>query len=382
MLARPLQQLSRFADDLRRPRQGTGRIDQLDGLRGVLSLQVAFFHLLSGLPLAAAWAATWAKPILNHWIAVDIFFTMSGFVMGYVYAKNFEETVTGRSYRQFIVARFARIYPVGIVTMALFLAALLPFVWGTDRFLDPDGRYSWQSAIAALFLLQGPFIDHLTWNYPAWSVSVEWVLYFGFPFLVGLTRGRTTAWVVIVAASVAALVLYMAVGAKSNGWPSLLRGALLFGAGFAIYRLHDLAFAGKQWFLAATALVFALFWWVFGDDAAAVVTVPAIVMIALANAPVAALLSTLPLRFLGVISYSLYMIHAFVQIVIANRIYDIVAARIGESTELALLVVLFGVGLSIVLAVLSVVFIEQPAREAIRRYGARRQARLAAETEG
>jgi len=379
MFARPLQQLSRFASDLRRPRQGTGRIDQLDGLRGILSLQVAFFHLLSGLPLATAWAQTWARPILNHWIAVDIFFTMSGFVMGYVYAKDFEETVTARGYRRFILARFARIYPVHIVTMALLLGTLLPFVWDTDRFLDADGRYSWQSAIAALFLLQGPFVDHLTWNYPAWSVSVEWVLYFAFPFLVGMTRGRTAAWTVIIVASLGALALYMLVGAKSNGWPSLLRGALLFSAGFAIYRLRDLAFTGKQWFLVATIAAFALVWWIFGDDAADVVTVPAIVMIALANPWVAALLSTLPLRFLGVISYSLYMIHAFVQIVIANRVYDMLAARIGESTGLALSVVLFGIALSIVLAVLSVVFIEQPAREAIRRYGARRQARLAAE---
>ena len=55
----------------------------LDGLRGVAALLVVFYHIFEGLSFAAG-----GTPIttINHgYLAVDFFFILSGFVIGYAY---------------------------------------------------------------------------------------------------------------------------------------------------------------------------------------------------------------------------------------------------------------------------------------------------------
>ena len=57
----------------------------LDGLRGVASLVVVAFHLFE------AHAASHADQIINHgYLAVDFFFVLSGFVIGYAYDDRWD----------------------------------------------------------------------------------------------------------------------------------------------------------------------------------------------------------------------------------------------------------------------------------------------------
>ena len=106
----------------------------------------------------------------NGYLAVALFFLLSGFILSYTY----EGHVEGRKeFASFWEARFARIYPVYF--LALLLA--LPF----------QHRLTLGSASSVIFMVQAWNPLHRewagSWNYPAWSLSVEAFFYVFFPFI-------------------------------------------------------------------------------------------------------------------------------------------------------------------------------------------------------
>ena len=90
------------------------RYEILDGLRGVASLVVVAFHLFE------AHAASHADQIINHgYLAVDFFFVLSGFVIGYAYDDRW-----GRmTYRDFFKRRLIRLHPMVVMGMLIGAAA-------------------------------------------------------------------------------------------------------------------------------------------------------------------------------------------------------------------------------------------------------------------
>ena len=104
----------------------------------------------------------------NGYLAVGFFYLLSGFILAYTYEGKIGNL---REYMRYLVARFARIYPVYL--LALFLA--LPF----------QLKASFGTKLAVLVMVQAwnPANPGLAgaWNYPAWSLSVEAFFYLGFP---------------------------------------------------------------------------------------------------------------------------------------------------------------------------------------------------------
>ncbi len=64
----------------------------LDGLRGVAALLVVFYHIFEGLSFAAG--GTLITTINHGYLAVDFFFILSGFVIGYAYDDRLGKTMT------------------------------------------------------------------------------------------------------------------------------------------------------------------------------------------------------------------------------------------------------------------------------------------------
>src|SRR5262249_1764184 len=127
---------------------------------------------------------------LQNWLetgydAVTFFFVLSGFVLGYVYLGVGPERPR-LNLRAFFAARFARLAPAYYLS----LLVALPFCVASYFFLEEaDPRNFWLHGTLVLASLQAWWPPTaLEWNPPAWSVSVEWFLYFSFPLVVWLAR--------------------------------------------------------------------------------------------------------------------------------------------------------------------------------------------------
>jgi len=167
-----------FAEVFRRP-----NIDSLTGLRFFAALYVVLFHTQLALATKHHISRTWSTFMGHGYVAVSLFFVLSGFVLTYNYADRWSEI----PFQRFLLARFARIYPVYI------LALLLQF-----RFYLPAATI--HSALAVIFMVQSwtvmPSELPASWNYPAWTLSIEWFFYLCFPLLIhSLKKVENRTWV-------------------------------------------------------------------------------------------------------------------------------------------------------------------------------------------
>ncbi|MGN1359501.1 MAG: acyltransferase family protein, partial [Kiritimatiellia bacterium] len=95
------------------------RFEVLDGLRGIAALLVVAFHLLESYS-----GGDHTRQILNHgYLAVDFFFVLSGFVIGYAYDDRWGQ---GLTLREFFKRRLVRLHPM-VVFGTLLGAALFYF---------------------------------------------------------------------------------------------------------------------------------------------------------------------------------------------------------------------------------------------------------------
>ncbi len=161
-------------------------------IRGIAAVFVMALHLTE----IVAWGAGGVVPrcIQNGYLWVDCFFILSGFILSHVYAESFELfgfiPLLARV-KRFWWARFARVYPLHILSLGLIVFirefALLArksdesFFWGVNQ-LD--------SLVANIILVQSwELFRTTTWNYPAWSISTEVFAYLMFP-LICMLRAR------------------------------------------------------------------------------------------------------------------------------------------------------------------------------------------------
>lgn len=116
--------------------------DLLDGLRGVAAITVVWFHIFE------AFATSHLDQRINHgYLAVDFFFILSGFVIGYAYDDRWGKMKT----KDFIKRRVIRLHPM--VVMGAIIGAVM-FYW--------QGCPVWDvSKVTILALFMATFINAL-----------------------------------------------------------------------------------------------------------------------------------------------------------------------------------------------------------------------------
>lgn len=149
-------------------------------IRGLAAWWVVMFHFREALP---AGTSRWAIDIAGYgYLAVDLFFLLSGYVIALNYAKIFQRFDYSQTI-YFILLRIGRIYPLHVFMMAIFLVNPLAIILFSAHG-DPGQRYEPTYYIMSLALIQNwGFTDILAWNVPAWSISTEWFAYLIFPLL-------------------------------------------------------------------------------------------------------------------------------------------------------------------------------------------------------
>ncbi|MBP2448750.1 acyltransferase family protein [Rhizobium leguminosarum] len=272
-------------------------IPSLDGLRGIAALLVVQAHVGLIFPTASAHLTTIGSE------AVGLFFALSGFLMAHLYGSR---PVTRENVLDFLVSRFARIYPVYLA--AVLLVAMLSGIKDLN-FVQPI--IVGMDFVRHVFLLGSSGVF--------WSIPPEIQFYLLFPILwlclarphrySGVIVGFAVVVVVdgllelpgpgIVLVSKLPYFLFGALAGKMHSYwdqwtPSALTGifTLLLLAVFFAYRHLVPGFSPEFWSLQSAV-------------AAAV-----IVALVARQPPIAAyVLAATPVRFLGTISFSLYLFH-------------------------------------------------------------------------
>jgi len=161
-------------------------INSLTALRGIAAWWVVFFHfdafLRPYLPSPVYYAVS------KGYLAVDLFFCLSGFVIYLNYGTL--NIGSARELFVFYLRRIAKIYPLHLFVICLYGLLVIVLVL-THR--DPSLRFSAPSLLLNLLLVQDwAVLNGLTWNVPSWSISAEFAAYLLFPvvvILVGFVRG-------------------------------------------------------------------------------------------------------------------------------------------------------------------------------------------------
>ena len=222
----------------------------LTPLRGIAALMVVLFH--ARLLLFPQWMepiASHTQLIENGYLWVDLFFILSGVVLAHVYGEAFSlyrpRTI---GYGRFLWLRAdPRLPPLpGDPAAAGRLGALQgaarggllcrPLVQDVGVGRDAPLRlpFTPADALPSAFLLLQVVTDHgLTWNFAAWSLSVEWISYLLFPLLIPLavTRSRWSHLAPLLALTVLAFIVH------SRGTLDVTSGALAVGRGVSEFVL-------------------------------------------------------------------------------------------------------------------------------------------------
>jgi len=183
------------------------RLDALTGIRPFASFAVFFFHF--GRPLVAGEPA-WLRSLCGSgYVAVSFFYVLSGFVLTLGHRDRIAagELQLGR----FLVRRVARVLPSALLALAVLLPLALYTPWGRATGAFPAGGPPLAlSGLCHLLFVQAwvPSLA-LTWNLPAWSVSVELAFYLVFPAIArALLRASPRArWLALAAAWAASLLV-------------------------------------------------------------------------------------------------------------------------------------------------------------------------------
>ena len=158
--------------------ESKSKIDTLTSLRFFAAAAIVVYHSRGHFGIPSDYLSPF---VLDQ--GVSFFFVLSGFILSLVYGEKLKEGGLNAGSRladilSFIVARFARIWPLHVATLVL-VAFLLPEKWNHD--LSPV------NLLASLCLMQSwiPINDvSFAFNGVSWSLSAELFFYLSFPFLI------------------------------------------------------------------------------------------------------------------------------------------------------------------------------------------------------
>ena len=362
--------------------------DLLDGLRGVAALMVIWYHVFEGF----AFASNSAIETLNHgYLAVDFFFILSGFVIGYAYDDRWGKSLT---MKDFFKRRLIRLHPM--VIMGAVLGAITFCIQGSVQW---DGTHVAISMIMLSLLCTIFFIpampgvgyevrgngEMFPLNGPCWSLFFEYIGNILYAlFIRRLSNKALTVFVVLLGVALAACAV-LNVSTYGNigvGWTldgvNFLGGSLRMLFPFSLGMLMSRNFKPmkvKGAFWICTIALIALFSVPYLEgleplcmngvyEAFCVIVAFPIILWIGASGTTTDKQSTKICKFLGDISYPVYVIHyplmyLFYAWLIENQLYTL-----GETWHVALCVFI----LSIILAYLCLKLYDEP----IRKYLAKR----------
>ena len=351
----------------------------LDGLRGVAALMVICFHIFE------AFATSPLDQHFNHgYLAVDFFFLLSGFVLGYAYDNRLHSGAM--TTREFLLRRFVRLHPMVILASIVGVVAFLAV--GRERWdgtTTPIGMVLLATLMTALMIPAAPSAgvdvrgngELFSLNGPAWSLFFEYV---GNIIYVFALRHLSTHWLRVVVVLLGLGVAGWTLGPLSDGgsigvgwtmadwglWGGFVRMLFSFSLGLLMCRNFKAWRTGHSFLLCSVALVVLLSMprlggaervWVNGlYELLCITTLFPLVLQLGASGKVEGSARKM-CTFVGNLSYPLYIIHYPLMYIFYRHVWNH-SLTFGEVWPRALVVV----GASVALAWMAYRFYDLPLR--------------------
>ncbi len=346
-------------------------IKPLTSLRFFFALMVFFSHIQFIEADDVILTKLYKSIFYEGYLGVSFFFMLSGFILSFAYKNKLTQYKI--SYKEFLIARIARIYPLHLFTLLIAIP------------LSLSGFFTSQvlwigKLIINMFLLQS-FIPSssifFSFNSPSWSISNEMFFYILFPFLISIYfKNKRTVYLSLlflllipigiffspenlihrlfyinpffrIADFILGVLLYNLYESKilENYFKSRFKATMLefssVGLLFLFFIFHDFIPQGYR---------YSVYYWI-----------PMIIIIfSYQSGYLSEILSNRVLIILGEISFSFYLIHQLVirYILIINTKYSLI------NNNYLLILVIFVV--TLIASYLSYKYIELPSNKYIR----------------
>lgn len=308
----------------------------VNGWRGPGAIAIAIAHLGIATDL---FEVRHLEPIA---LLVDLFFVLSGLLIAQVYTAKLNRA---SAIPEYIIRRFGRIWPVQAATLAVLVCYELmklglQLVAG-KHFSSPafgaDGLNLVQAIWTNLLLVHSlGFHDRETWNFPSWSLSVEFITYTVFAvFCLASPLLRRGLAVVTVAASLAILVLVAPYHMRSTFDYGIFRCLAGFFAGTLCYEVMQrrrLPVWPMPTVVEILAIVMVIVWMSYCVGtylafAAPVVFCLFIVAFVQERGLLSRVLLTKPFQIMAELSFAIYMVHAVVLIFMLALLHEVERIR-------------------------------------------------------
>ncbi|GHT64430.1 acyltransferase [Bacteroidia bacterium] len=298
----------------------------LDGLRGVAAIVVLIFHIFESFTLDP-----YIKFANHGYLAVDFFFVLSGFVIGYAYDERWKKM----SFGNFFKRRLIRLHPM--VVMGMILGALLFYFGASPEFSLIAGVPVWKlllyTVLGILLIPTPPSIDIRGWqemytlDAPCWSLFFEYIANILYGLFIRKFSTKVLAVFVFLAACATIHLIITTTGDVSGGWTfnvahfriGFTRLIYPFFAGLLLFRIGKLTKLNKA-FLWCSLLLLAVFFcprigdhahfWMNGiyESVVIIVVFPLVVYMG-ASGEVKGKYASKVCKFLGDISYPVYIVN-------------------------------------------------------------------------
>ena len=359
-------------------------LSALTALRGIAALWVVVFHMdviIFYRELGTLLPHELSGLITQGYLWVDLFFILSGFIICHIYGEQLGSNIQIYSIKNYLVARFFRIYPLHLFTLILLIGCVMVVSTYAPAVIDDSWNvyFDWQALISNL-LLTNAMNQHtyLSWNIVSWSIGAEWWTYiYAICLLYFLGNNTIKHSIIITAISFIGLFCLVYFSPKNNlditfdfGF---LRCLLEFTLGVTSYKAYKQnlgknIFQRDRYFVFTVLAILIIFHWRMND----LLIIPLFSMLVLCAAynqrSVLQILSSSFLQYLGKISYSIYLMHGvwfmvfWFSLPVIKRIWLIESLSLGQTV----IYVISFMTLTIVSANYSYRYIEVPFRYLIK----------------
>jgi len=294
------------------------RFHTMDGLRGAAAIVVVIGHI-----------PHWTVHMFPHfYLAVDLFFMLSGFVISLAYEHRLKSRLT---VLQFLIARYIRLYPLYIVGTVLGIASTAAaLAMGKGELTVATFPIS---VAAALLMLPSPTwyqsLSLMPFNDPSWSLLYELLMNLCYALILPwLTLTRLIIVVLISAVALVWVDLHLHTLHTGFDWSTvpfgICRVVFPYSVGVLLYRVlprHTVA----TWWAYLLPLIFLAVVTAHAPRAE-LVELPAVMIVFPVLIALAACLDVpkaLLFAFLGSVSYPLYVMHYSVIVLISRALHTL-----------------------------------------------------------